>query len=63
MKNIAIVGATGAVGREIIGCLERRTTLPIKDLRLLASSRSKGVNIPFRGECLSVEELTQDSFE
>ena len=61
-KNIAIVGATGAVGREFIGCIESRG-LPIRSLKLLASARSAGKRYPFRGEELTVEELKDDSFE
>jgi aspartate-semialdehyde dehydrogenase len=60
-KNIAIVGATGAVGREFIGCIESRG-LQIKSLKLLASARSAGKRSPFRGEELTVEELKPDSF-
>jgi aspartate-semialdehyde dehydrogenase len=60
-KNIAIVGATGAVGREFIGCIESRG-LDIKSLKLLASARSAGKRYPFRGEELTVEELKPDSF-
>lgn len=43
-------GATGAVGQEIISCLEKRKYLPIQNLRLLASTRSKGMSLKFRGE-------------
>ncbi len=58
---VAIVGATGAVGVELIECLERRK-FPIAELRLLASSRSAGKKLPFRGQQLTVRELTEDSF-
>lgn len=58
---VAIVGATGAVGQELINGLEERN-FPLKELRLLASSRSKGKLIPFRGEDLVVDECTADSF-
>ena len=47
--NIAVVGATGNVGREIIQILEQRN-FPIDNLYLLASSRSKGQKIEFNGE-------------
>lgn len=60
-KNIAIVGATGAVGREFIGCIESRG-IEIKSLRLLASARSVGKTYPFRGQELAIEELKDDSF-
>jgi aspartate-semialdehyde dehydrogenase len=61
-KNIAIVGATGAVGREFIGCIESRG-IPLKSLKLLASARSAGQKQAFRGEELTIEELTDASFE
>jgi aspartate-semialdehyde dehydrogenase len=60
-KTLAIVGATGAVGREMLLCLEQRR-FPVKELRLLASARSAGAEIEFRGEKLKVEELTAGSF-
>jgi aspartate-semialdehyde dehydrogenase len=59
---VAIVGATGAVGVEMIGCLGRRR-FPLKELRLLASARSAGRTLEFRGEPLPVRELTEASFE
>jgi aspartate-semialdehyde dehydrogenase len=64
MKNkiVAIVGATGAVGREFIGCIESRR-IDVKSLKLLASARSAGKTAPFRGQDLAIEELTDDSFE
>ena len=58
---VAIVGATGAVGVELMQCLESRN-FPLSRLRLLASARSAGQRLPFRGEDLVVEELTEDSF-
>lgn len=58
---VAIVGATGAVGQELINGLDERN-FPLKELRLLASYRSKGKIIPFRGEDLVVDECTADSF-
>ena len=61
-KNIAIVGATGAVGREFIGCIESRG-IPLKSLRLLASARSAGQTQSFRGQQLVIEELTEASFD
>ncbi len=60
-RNIAIVGATGAVGREFVGCLEQRG-VPIKSLKLLASARSAGQKQAFRGQELTIEELRDDSF-
>jgi aspartate-semialdehyde dehydrogenase len=61
-KNVAIVGATGAVGREFIGCIESRG-IPLASLKLLASARSAGKSYPFRGTNLTVEELKEDSFK
>jgi aspartate-semialdehyde dehydrogenase len=58
---VAIVGATGAVGVEMIGCLERRK-FPLAQLRLLASARSAGKTLKFRGEALTVRELNAASF-
>jgi aspartate-semialdehyde dehydrogenase len=52
-----VVGATGAVGREIVKCLERRS-FPLRELRLLASERSAGHTVPFRGEPLTVGVLS-----
>lgn len=60
-KNIAIVGATGAVGVEMLECLEQRN-FPIKKLTLLASARSAGKKVMFRGEEIEVQELKHDSF-
>lgn len=60
--NIAVVGATGAVGEQIIRLLEQRN-FPIKELKLLSSARSAGVKIPFKGEEVTVQEATPDSFE
>lgn len=60
-KTVAIVGATGAVGREFVGCIESRG-LPLKSLKLLASARSAGKTQTFRGEQLVIEELTPDAF-
>jgi aspartate-semialdehyde dehydrogenase len=58
---VAIVGATGAVGVELIRCLERRN-FPLAALRLLASARSAGKTLSYRGEALTVEALTEASF-
>ncbi|OLB15440.1 MAG: aspartate-semialdehyde dehydrogenase [Gammaproteobacteria bacterium 13_2_20CM_66_19] len=59
---VAIVGATGAVGIELIRCLEERA-FPLAELRLFASARSAGKTLRFRGRELPVRELTEDSFE
>src|SRR3977135_847398 len=60
--NVAIVGATGAVGQEFLTVLAERR-FPIKNLRLLASARSAGKKIEFMGKKYIVEELTKDSFK
>ena len=59
---VAVVGATGAVGVEFLALLEQRK-FPMKDLRLLASARSKGKTVTFKGTTLTVEELTESSFK
>jgi aspartate-semialdehyde dehydrogenase len=58
---VAIVGATGAVGVELIRCLEQRR-FPVAELRLLASARSVGKTLKFRGESVPIRELKEDSF-
>ncbi len=60
--HVAIVGASGAVGVEMIRTLERRN-FPVGSLRLLASKRSAGKSLNFREETLTIEELTPSSFE
>jgi aspartate-semialdehyde dehydrogenase len=59
--NVAVVGATGAVGNQMVSCLEERI-FPVKNLRLLASTRSEGKKIEFRGKELTVEALNEKSF-
>ena len=59
--HVAIVGATGAVGIELLRVMERRE-FPVADLRLLASRRSAGRELEFRGRKIAVEMLGQDSF-
>ena len=58
-QNIAIVGATGAVGVEILRVLERRN-FPVASLKLLASARSAGKTLEFKGKPYKVEELKAD---
>lgn len=58
---VAVVGATGAVGVEMLKCLETRN-FPLSTLKLLASKRSAGKTMTFKGETLTVGELTKDSF-
>ncbi|HWL52098.1 MAG TPA: aspartate-semialdehyde dehydrogenase [Chthoniobacteraceae bacterium] len=60
--TVAIVGATGAVGVEMMKVLERRQ-FPVGTLKLLASARSAGKTLTFKGTELTVEELREDSFE
>lgn len=59
--RVAILGATGAVGREMMRVLEERQ-FPLSELRLLASARSAGSRLPFRGEELVLEQATPRSF-
>jgi len=61
-SNIAVVGATGAVGVEILRVLERRN-FPVGTLKLLASERSVGKKLDFKGKPHTVELLTADSFK
>jgi aspartate-semialdehyde dehydrogenase len=60
--QVAVVGATGAVGNLMVQILEERG-FPVKDLRLLASFRSVGKTLSYKGGCIPVEELREDSFE
>ncbi len=60
--TVAVLGATGAVGREMISILEERN-FPVDKLIPLASARSAGTTIPFRGEEVTVIEATPDSFK
>lgn len=61
-KNIAIMGATGAVGQELLRLLESRN-FPVGNLKLLASARSAGKKVSFKGQEITIEELTHNSFE
>ncbi|MDA8088294.1 MAG: aspartate-semialdehyde dehydrogenase [Nitrospiraceae bacterium] len=60
--NVAVVGATGAVGNEMIEVLEQRK-FPVRGLRLFASERSEGKRLPFMGRDVVVETLKDDSFK
>jgi aspartate-semialdehyde dehydrogenase len=60
--HVAVVGATGAVGIEMIRTLEKRQ-FPVSKLTLLASARSVGKPLQFRGQTILVEELKEDSFK
>ncbi len=59
---VAVVGATGVVGREMLKTLEERN-FPMTEIRALASARSAGMKVPFRDIEITVEELKEDSFE
>jgi aspartate-semialdehyde dehydrogenase len=59
---VAVVGATGAVGREMVSILEERK-FPISDLVLLASERSEGERVAFHGKNQPVKKLSKDSFK
>ncbi len=61
LKHVAIAGATGAVGVEMIRCLEQRN-FPVGELTLLASARSAGKKMKFKGQDIVVQELRPDSF-
>jgi aspartate-semialdehyde dehydrogenase len=60
--NVAVVGATGAVGEQMREVLEERQ-FPVGELRLLASERSAGQFLPFNGKQIRVEVLNEDSFQ
>lgn len=60
--QVAILGATGAVGRELLELLENRN-FPVDNLRLLASERSVGQKLQFRGESLPVEAVSDRAFD
>ena len=60
--HVAIVGATGAVGVEMLKTLENRN-FPVSELSLLASKRSTGKKLTFKGEEIAVQELTMNSFK
>ena len=60
--NVAVVGATGAVGNEMIKILEERN-FPVGELKLLASERSAGTFLKYKGNSVPVEVLKEDSFQ
>ena len=60
--TVAVVGATGAVGAQMIKMLEE-STLPINKIRYLASARSAGKVLQFKGQDVTIEETTEDAFE
>ena len=60
--TVALVGATGVVGAEFLKCMEERN-FPVKQLRLLATKRSAGRELSFRGKTHVVHETTHDAFD
>ena len=60
-KVVGILGATGVVGRQMLQCLEERN-FPVSRLVPLASARSAGSTIPFKGEDVEIIEATEDAF-
>ena len=60
--HVAVAGATGAVGVEMVKTLEKRN-FPVKSLKLLASARSAGKTMKFKGEDVVIEEMKHDSFK
>ena len=60
--DIAVVGATGAVGRRMLATLDERN-FPVGRLNILASARSVGQELSFRGQIIKVKELRENSFE
>jgi aspartate-semialdehyde dehydrogenase len=61
-KTVAVIGATGAVGAEMIRCLEERD-FPVSSLKALASPRSAGKTLKFRGRDVTVEAVSADAFK
>ncbi len=59
--NVAVVGATGAVGQQMVACLEERR-FPVASLKPLASERSLGRKVSFQGQEIPVQVLTEDAF-
>jgi aspartate-semialdehyde dehydrogenase len=60
--NVAVVGATGAVGNEMVETLDQRN-FPVKELKLLASERSVGTAVSYKGRDVKVDVLKEDSFK
>ncbi|MFO7554212.1 MAG: aspartate-semialdehyde dehydrogenase [Desulfobacterales bacterium] len=60
--NVAVAGATGAVGNQMISCLEE-SNFPVKSIKFLATSRSVGRKLKYMGREIDVEELTENSFK
>ncbi len=60
--SVAVAGVTGAVGQEFLSIIEERN-FPFTSFKMLASSRSAGKKIPFKGKEYTVEQMTTDSFK
>jgi aspartate-semialdehyde dehydrogenase len=60
--RVAVVGATGAVGRAMRSILAERD-FPVKDLVALATAKSAGMKLDYRGQAVTCQELTPDSFK
>ena len=60
--RLAIAGVTGAVGQEFLSIIEERS-FPFKSIKMLASSRSAGKTMSFKGKTYTIEEMTKDSFK
>ena len=60
--NVAVAGATGAVGNRMLACLEERD-FPVDNIKLLATAKSAGRKLSFKGQEITVEELTESSFD
>ena len=60
--NVAVAGATGAVGVEMLETLEKRN-FPVASIKLLASARSAGKKMKFRGGEITIEEMKPESFK
>ena len=60
--RVGIVGATGAVGRQMITCLEERK-IDVEELRLFASSRSLGKKIPYLNQEITIQEVADGCFD
>ncbi|MDR1745180.1 MAG: aspartate-semialdehyde dehydrogenase, partial [Planctomycetota bacterium] len=60
-KNVAVVGVTGVVGQEMLNCLEKRN-FPVGEITVLASARSAGKTVKFKGKDVTIKEATTASF-
>src|SRR3954462_3643338 len=60
--RVAIIGATGAVGQEMLRLVEQRS-FPIQEIRCFSSARSAGKTVLFQGQSIPLEQLSQESFQ